>query len=198
MLLKGYTKEIFRPECNPGFQSVHCIARLEQDITEVLPYLNAVLGGFEYFEDPPAVTKSRFKLGVKAFVRVPITVIPRFVILRGKADQELSLNVKIEAGLEKPLQIEADRSRLEGRVRYEIREVEKGRSYVVRFTSVPGKPGRFLRRGAVLPERGPGPGADGHGLPECEGPHQRLDAVAGGGPAHRRGGPGRFRESCFL
>jgi hypothetical protein len=87
--------------------------------------------------------KSRFNLAVKAFVRVPITVSPRFVILRGKADQELSLNVKIEAGLEKPLQIEADRSRLEGRVRYEIQEIEEGRSYRIRFTSVPGKPGRF-------------------------------------------------------
>ncbi len=56
MLLKSYKKEIFRPECNPSFQSVHCIAHLDQDISEVLPYLNATLGGFEYFRDPPAVT----------------------------------------------------------------------------------------------------------------------------------------------
>lgn len=56
MLLKNYTKEIFRPECNPSFQSLHCIAHLDQDIGEALPYLNAVLGGFEYFKDPPAVT----------------------------------------------------------------------------------------------------------------------------------------------
>ena len=55
MLLKGYSKEIFRPECNPGFESVHCIAHLDQDISAVLPYLNAVLGGFEYLRDPPAV-----------------------------------------------------------------------------------------------------------------------------------------------
>ena len=55
MLLKRYFKEIFRPECNPGFESVHCIAHLDQDISEVLPYLNAVLGGFEYLKDPPAV-----------------------------------------------------------------------------------------------------------------------------------------------
>ena len=55
MLLKNYSKEIFRPECNPGFESVHCIAHLEQDISEVLPYLNAVLGGFEYLQNPPAV-----------------------------------------------------------------------------------------------------------------------------------------------
>jgi len=55
MLLKSYSKEIFRPECNPGFESVHCIANLDQDISGVLPYLNAVLGGFDYLKDPPAV-----------------------------------------------------------------------------------------------------------------------------------------------
>jgi ArsR family metal-binding transcriptional regulator len=55
MLLKSYSKEIFRPACNPGFESVHCIAHLDQDIAEVLPYLNAVLGGFDYLKDPPAV-----------------------------------------------------------------------------------------------------------------------------------------------
>ena len=56
MLLRGYRKEIFRPKCNPNFQTVHCIAHLDQDIAEALPYLNAILGGFEYLKDPPAVT----------------------------------------------------------------------------------------------------------------------------------------------
>ena len=55
MILKSYVKKIFRPKCNPGFESLHCIARLDQDISAVLPYLNAVLGGFEYLKDPPAV-----------------------------------------------------------------------------------------------------------------------------------------------
>jgi len=55
MLLKTYTKEIFRPECNPDFESLHCIAHLDQDISGVLPYLNAELGGFDYVKDPPAV-----------------------------------------------------------------------------------------------------------------------------------------------
>ncbi len=45
MLLKSYKKKIFRPECNPSFQSLHCVAHLDQDISEALPYLNAVLGG---------------------------------------------------------------------------------------------------------------------------------------------------------
>lgn len=56
MLLTGYTKEIFRPECNPSFQSVHCIAHLEQDVSEALPYLNAVLGGTHYVREPASVT----------------------------------------------------------------------------------------------------------------------------------------------
>jgi len=55
MLLQSYTKTIFRPECNPSFQSVHCIARLDQDISAALPYLNAELGGNQYFREPPAV-----------------------------------------------------------------------------------------------------------------------------------------------
>ena len=56
MLLKEYRKEIFRPECNPNFQSVHCIAHLESDISGVLPYLNTVLGGATYTQNPPSVT----------------------------------------------------------------------------------------------------------------------------------------------
>lgn len=55
MQLTGYTKNIFRPECNPSFESVHCIAHLNEDVGEVLPYLNAVLGGTQYFNDPPEV-----------------------------------------------------------------------------------------------------------------------------------------------
>lgn len=55
MLLTGYTKEIFRAECNPSFESVHCVAHLNEDVGEVLPYLNAVLGGSQFCADPPFV-----------------------------------------------------------------------------------------------------------------------------------------------
>lgn len=47
MLFKNYTKEISRPECNPGIQSVHCISHLAEDIREVLPYLNT--GTWRFF-----------------------------------------------------------------------------------------------------------------------------------------------------
>ena len=63
MLLKGWTKEITRAECRPEAQTVHCIARLEQNIGEVIPYLNAVLGGYTYVKEPPSVTfRSQGKL----------------------------------------------------------------------------------------------------------------------------------------
>lgn len=80
MLLMSYKKEIFRPECNPSFQSLHCIAHLDQDVTQALPYLNATLGGFEYLKDPPAVT---FRIHGKL-----ITVHPREIAVNALRDEE--------------------------------------------------------------------------------------------------------------
>jgi len=63
MLLTGYREEISRPTCNNTFQSLHCIAHLDEDISEALPYLNAALGGDTYIKEPPSVTfKSQGKL----------------------------------------------------------------------------------------------------------------------------------------
>jgi len=56
MLLSGYTMEIFRSKCNAGAQSLHCFAHLNDDVSEVLPYLNTVLGGFTYTQEPPSLT----------------------------------------------------------------------------------------------------------------------------------------------
>ena len=42
---------------------VHCFAHFENDVTPAIPYLNAVLGGFEYIDDPPTLTlRSQGKL----------------------------------------------------------------------------------------------------------------------------------------
>ena len=63
MLLTGWTKEISRAECRPEAQTVHCIARLHENVGEVIPYLNAVLGGFLCSQEPPSVTfRSQGKL----------------------------------------------------------------------------------------------------------------------------------------
>ena len=73
-----------------------------------------------YTNDPKM---ARFRLGVRAFVHVPISVSPPYVILRGNADREISRSVKIVAGLEKPLVIEPDKFNLEDKVKYEIAEI---------------------------------------------------------------------------
>lgn len=63
MLLKGWTTVITRAECRPEAQTVHCIARLHENVSEAIPYLNAVLGGYTYIKDPPSVTfRSQGKL----------------------------------------------------------------------------------------------------------------------------------------
>ena len=63
MLLREYDLEIFKSKCQADAKGVHCFANLCQDVSKALPYLNTVLGGFEYFKDPPAVTfRSQGKL----------------------------------------------------------------------------------------------------------------------------------------
>ena len=61
--LSGWTLEISRAGCRPEAQTVHCIARLNENIAEAIPYLNTVLGGYTYIKDPPSVTfRSQGKL----------------------------------------------------------------------------------------------------------------------------------------
>jgi len=79
MLLEGYRKEITRPECRREALSLHCIAHLDQDISEVLPYLNAKLGGDQYLKDPPSLTfKNRGKL---------ITLHPQMIAINALRDE---------------------------------------------------------------------------------------------------------------
>jgi len=80
-MLNSYTKEIFRPECNPCIQSLNCIAHLDEDIRDVLPYLNTVFGGFECSqENQPFITfKTHGRL---------ITDRPREIAINALKDEE--------------------------------------------------------------------------------------------------------------
>ena len=79
MLLESYRKEISRPECNPSFQSLHCLAHLDQDIGEVLPYLNTELGGFDYTPEPPSlILRTQGKI---------ITLHPRLIAINALKDE---------------------------------------------------------------------------------------------------------------
>jgi ArsR family metal-binding transcriptional regulator len=80
VILKSFRKEIFRPECNPDFTSLHLYAHLDQDIGAVIPYLNTELGGFQCTREPPSVTfKNRGRL---------ITVHARKVAINSLRDEE--------------------------------------------------------------------------------------------------------------
>ena len=80
MLLQGFKRELFRPKCNPSFQSLHCVAHLDQDISDVLPYLNTALGGADYMKSPPALTlRMHGKL---------ITLHPREIFINALKDDE--------------------------------------------------------------------------------------------------------------
>ena len=80
MLLTGYTLEIFRSKCHAGARTLHCFAHLDDDVGEVLPYLNTVLGGFSYTREPPSLTlKNSGKL---------ITIHPRKIAVNALQDEE--------------------------------------------------------------------------------------------------------------
>jgi ArsR family metal-binding transcriptional regulator len=79
MLLTGYVKDISLPVCNSSFQSLHCIAHLNEDISEVLPYLNAELGG-QYIKEPLSV-------GFKIHGRL-ITLHPRKIAINALESAE--------------------------------------------------------------------------------------------------------------
>jgi ArsR family metal-binding transcriptional regulator len=55
MLLTGYELEIFRSKCNPETKGVHCFAHLNDNVSEVLPFLNTVLGPCVFTGVPPAL-----------------------------------------------------------------------------------------------------------------------------------------------
>ncbi len=60
MFLNGYKMEIFKSKCDANAQGVHCFIHLENDIREVLPYLNTKLGGFIYTREPPSLSLKHY------------------------------------------------------------------------------------------------------------------------------------------
>lgn len=59
MLVEDYELEVFTPPCDPGAERYSAVAHLTQGITEILPYLNAVLTGASYLPSANALTWKR-------------------------------------------------------------------------------------------------------------------------------------------
>ena len=71
MLVESYQKEFCLPP-NPRAQHLRCYAYLDSDISEVLPYLNSVLGGYQFYRDPPSLTlKLKGRLSTVYSKRMP-------------------------------------------------------------------------------------------------------------------------------
>jgi hypothetical protein len=93
---------------------------------------------------------------IKAFVKVPIYLSPKFVYLRGPAGQRVRGSVMVKAGEERPLKLEEGSFDLGTKMTYTIEEVEAGRSFRIRFSTIPGPPGNYrgvLRLKTNYPER---------------------------------------------
>ena len=56
MLLRQYDLKIVLSECNPSSLKVNALADLSDDISEVLPYLNTVLKGLQYYPEEKILT----------------------------------------------------------------------------------------------------------------------------------------------
>ena len=59
MLVHNYILRIVLAECNPSSEKVNALVELSEDISEVLPYLNTVLKGFQYSDDEKILTVKR-------------------------------------------------------------------------------------------------------------------------------------------
>jgi len=80
MLLTGYSLEIFKSKCDSSARGVHCFAHLENNVSEVLPFLNSVLGGTVYTKDPPA-------LMLKNYGKL-ITIYPEKIAVNALSDEK--------------------------------------------------------------------------------------------------------------
>ena len=106
-----------------------------------------------YTNDP---AKSMVRLGITAFIKPVIQLSPPKIFLKGKEDQSITKVVKVRAGLDRPLALTAGRFNLAGKLTYTITEIEEGRRFQIRFTSIPGPPQTyrgFLKIATNYPEK---------------------------------------------
>jgi hypothetical protein len=95
-------------------------------------------------------------LSIQASVKVSIHLSTRYIYLRGQAGQVVTRTVTITAKEEKKLQLVPTLSNLNEKVTYSIEEVEPGKIFKVRFSSIPGVVGThrgFLQLKTNYPEK---------------------------------------------
>lgn len=106
-----------------------------------------------YTNDPWRPLES---LKIEAFIKTPIDLSPRYVILKGPRSERISKTVQIKSEIDKPLRIKPIQFNLKRWLNYEIEEIEEGKVYSVRFTSIPNSVSYyrgFLRLRTNYPEK---------------------------------------------
>ena len=80
------------------------------------------------------------RLKLSGNVTVPIFVSPssRYVFFGGKEGDDLSKKVEIWTTRDKPLELSETEFTLAGKIKYDLKEVEKGRRYELIFQPIPG------------------------------------------------------------
>lgn len=106
-----------------------------------------------YSNDP---VKSIVRLGITALVRPIIRITTPKIYLVGNEDQSITRVVEVKAGLDMPLTLTAGQFNLSEKLTYTIMEIEEGRMFQIRFTSIPGPPQTyrgFLKIKTNYPEK---------------------------------------------
>jgi len=117
-------------------------------------YQGAIHKTAEVFTNDPRIKV--VTLGVKAFVKVPIYLSSPSAYLYGRPGQSVTYAVEVTAQLDRPLTLKPMEFNLDGKVTYTLEEIEKGRSFKVRFTNIPGPAETyrgFLKLKTNYPER---------------------------------------------
>lgn len=100
--------------------------------------------------------KNVIYLKVMAFVKVPIYVSPGYVYVTGLEGRIVIRTITIEAGLNKTLRLTPGQFDLEGKLTYQLEEIEKGRKFKIILASIPGPPQTykgFLKLKTNYPEK---------------------------------------------
>lgn len=82
-------------------------------------------------------------LRVKAFVKASIHLSSQYVYLVGSENQSITEVVEIRAELDKPLKLNPIQFDLAQKLTYTLEEMEKGRRFQIRFTTIPGPCGIY-------------------------------------------------------
>jgi ArsR family metal-binding transcriptional regulator len=103
-MLKGYHIDLVRAKSNSNMDLIFCIAHLDQDVSEVLPYLNRILRGHQYTKEPPSVL---FKMDGRIVVVRPREIAINSVKDASDAEETVEwLKGKINEAWEKRASIE--------------------------------------------------------------------------------------------